>query len=215
MAAALIRQPSFPSDPAAALFSAFKEVDRDWEAQARRHGFEDGTTAIVALFIGEVLYVANTGDSRAILVESSGRTVELSEDHKPDRADEQRRITQQPGGFVSFSGVWRLQGILAVSRAIGDVGLKPYCIPDPDVRRQLLGPSAAYVVCASDGLWDTMNSANVAAVIADCRGDIQKMAFSLVQTALENGSTDNVTVLLVDVRARMAASFAGNRRTEG
>jgi len=83
------------------------------------------------------------------------------------------------------------------------------------VRQCTLPLNGARLIIASDGLWDTMNSANVAAVIADCRGDIQKMAFSLVQTALENGSTDNVTVLLVDVRARMAASFAGNRRPEG
>lgn len=58
-----------------------------------------GCTAVVAVLKGRELYVANAGDSRAVL----GRgaiAVPLSEDHKPASASERQRITDA-GGFVS------------------------------------------------------------------------------------------------------------------
>lgn len=64
---------------------------------------------------GTQVWVANAGDSRAMIVKASGETVMLTEDHKPDRQDERIRILNQ-GGRVQFFGVWRVQGVLAVSR---------------------------------------------------------------------------------------------------
>ena len=39
------------------------------------------------------------------------------------QATERKRI-KEAGGFVSFNGVWRVAGILATSRALGDLPLK-------------------------------------------------------------------------------------------
>lgn len=62
------------------------------------------------------LYCSNSGDSRAVLVSRNGKVTELSHDHKPDEAGEMQRI-RAAGGFVDDG---RVQGIIAVSRAIGD-----------------------------------------------------------------------------------------------
>ena len=49
---------------------------------------------------------------------------ELTSDHHPDRLDEKSRI-EAAGGFVStWNGVARVNGLLAVSRAIGDSAFK-------------------------------------------------------------------------------------------
>ncbi|GLD57495.1 protein phosphatase 1L [Lates japonicus] len=39
------------------------------------------------------------------------------------------------GGFISFNGSWRVQGILAMSRSLGDYPLKNLnvVVPDPDI----------------------------------------------------------------------------------
>jgi len=42
-----------------------------------------GSCAIIALIKDKKIYVANIGDSRALKIDSKGRTVQLSEDHKP------------------------------------------------------------------------------------------------------------------------------------
>lgn len=75
-----------------------------------------GCTACLCLITPTDIYCANSGDSRAILVTKENQVVELSHDHKPDVDTETKRI-RAAGGFVEDS---RVQGVIAVSRAIGD-----------------------------------------------------------------------------------------------
>jgi len=56
-----------------------------------------GSTAVVGLVLGRRLYVANVGDSRALLVGKGGAVTPLSTDHKPDRPDESARISDAGG----------------------------------------------------------------------------------------------------------------------
>ena len=59
---------------------------------------KSGSCAIVSLFVDELCFVANVGDSRAIMSCSGGRyTVALSTDHKPNDKNEHLRILQAGG----------------------------------------------------------------------------------------------------------------------
>ena len=60
-----------------------------------------GATAVVVLVQGNKLYIANAGDSRAMLCRA-GNVVELSHDHKPNAATERARI-EGAGGFIKVS----------------------------------------------------------------------------------------------------------------
>jgi protein phosphatase 1L len=93
----------------------------------------DGSTAVIAVLDGSKLTVANVGDSRGLMCNSHGTAIPLSFDHKPDGEVEKARI-EKAGGFVTKWGVWRVNGILAVSRALGDYYLKPnLVIANPEV----------------------------------------------------------------------------------
>ena len=117
----------------------------------------DGTTACACAIVGSKVICSNVGDSRAIIVKRDGTAVALSEDHKPDRGmfdnivlpitnfnhcknssfdtvtdDETKRINDL-GGRVIHWGRWRVEGVLAVSRSIGDARLKPFVSADPDI----------------------------------------------------------------------------------
>jgi serine/threonine protein phosphatase PrpC len=95
------------------------------ETQGSKLGPEDkvghkvGTTAVVLLMTKDRFYVANIGDSRAVLCRG-GKAVPLSTDHKPDLPSEHNRI-QKAGGFVSDN---RINGSLNLSRAFGDFDYK-------------------------------------------------------------------------------------------
>lgn len=83
-----------------------------------------------------MIVCANVGDSRAVMRDTRGVAVELSEDHKPDRLEEMNRI-KDVGGFISnVNGCWRVEGSLATSRALGDypLKLKKVIIADPEIR---------------------------------------------------------------------------------
>lgn len=75
-----------------------------------------GCTACLCLITKTEIYCANSGDSRAILVTIDGKVIELSHDHKPEVDTEMKRV-KAAGGFVQDG---RVDGVIAVSRAIGD-----------------------------------------------------------------------------------------------
>ena len=68
----------------------------------------------MVLLTKDTIYCANAGDCRAIIANNDGSVVELSNDHKPE--NEKERI-EKAGGNINDN---RVNGIIAVSRAIGD-----------------------------------------------------------------------------------------------
>lgn len=204
----LVSDPHFPNNPGRALTNAFMDTDAAFLEVARscHPPLDDGTTAVAALVIGDHLWVANAGDSRAVLVQQEGHVVAMSEDHKPNRPDETARI-KRAGGTVYFHGVWRVGGILAVSRAIGDRMLKPYVTAEPELRQWRVTPADLYLVMASDGLWDVMSNDEVATIVSSMP-DPQFAAQQLVRESLARGSMDNVTCLVIDLQRPQYAKLA-------
>jgi len=85
------------------------------------HPINAGCTSICAVIVGEVLTVANAGDSRAVLCRAGCVAEPLSFDHKPLHEIEMKRIIDA-GGFVNNFG--RVNGNLNLSRSIGDLKYK-------------------------------------------------------------------------------------------
>lgn len=184
-----------------------------------------GSTAVVALVCSSHIIVANCGDSRAVLCRGK-EPMALSVDHKPNREDEYQRIEAAGGKVIQWNG-HRVFGVLAMSRSIGDRYLKPWIIPDPEVSFIPRTKEDDCLVLASDGLWDVMtngeacdlarksilqwhkknhDSSNGGAHLPTERGvgvdpASQAAAEYLSTRALQKGSKDNITVVVVDLKA--------------
>jgi protein phosphatase 1L len=191
---------SIPKSVSDGLIKAFRDMDVDY---CSKEEHISGSTACVVLVDNNTITVANTGDSRAILVSEPEpndiRAVALSIDHKPDRLDERERIAKA-GGTVSHWGVWRVEGVLAMSRAIGDKSLKKYVIPDPDIMTREIKNGDKFVVVGTDGVWDVLQNHQVAEVLAGI-SDPEEAAMRLMQEIVNRGIVDNTTVIVVDVKS--------------
>lgn len=135
-----------------------------------------------------------------------------SVDHKPDHPTEKDRITAANGYVTEHENPPRLDGNLAVSRALGDFEYKsdPERQPSeqkvsavPDIYEVCNVPGGSFVVLACDGLWDVMSSETVARFVRDelakdATCDLGQIAAHLVQRSLiELDTKDNVTVMII------------------
>lgn len=125
----------------------------------------DGTT-VISVFINKQhnqIITAHAGDSRAIMITTT-ESYDLTADHKPSNLREKERI-ELLGGQIITVGVPRVQGILAVSRSLGDFSLRPYVSNVPTVSYYELTGKECFLVMASDGLWDVMCHDDVAMLL--------------------------------------------------
>ncbi|KAI0674847.1 protein serine/threonine phosphatase 2C [Trametes maxima] len=144
--------------------------------------------------VRRVLYCANAGDARGVLCRS-GKAVRLTYDHKGSDKQEAKRI-MDAGGFV-MSG--RVNGVLAVTRALGDSSMKEFVVGSPYTTETELSEQDEFLILACDGLWDVVSDQ---AAVELVRGiaDPRKAAEELLDHAYRNYSSDNVTVLIVRFR---------------
>ena len=195
----------------AVLVSAFRQTSNAMRAQGQ--GMMTGTTAVAALVIGGELVVANVGDSNAVLSFADGSARTLSVEHKPSLPSERTRIESMDGGLVTVSrrnGIARVQGQLAVSRALGDFHLEPYVTAEPSCAGVDLaageGGGAEFLILACDGVWDVLNAHQACTEVRKAvaaQGTMEAAAVALCEQSLARGSTDNISVVVVDLRAEL------------
>ncbi|KAG5470572.1 hypothetical protein LSCM1_01816 [Leishmania martiniquensis] len=147
-----------------ALYDGFIAIDKYLHSLP---SFERGGCAAVVLYLdGDDVYCANAGDSRCVMCRN-GTVDALSTDHKPYLPSEQMRI-ERAGCYVMNR---RVNGMLALSRAIGDFMFKnntqvswemQAVTSAPEVRvTKLNRDKDEFAVLACDGIWDIMSSKQV------------------------------------------------------
>ncbi|KAL1459993.1 hypothetical protein WDU94_011934 [Cyamophila willieti] len=167
----IVRRSEYNKSIVEAMEDGFLDIDQIMKEDHTLNGNECGCTAICVLIKNNLLYCANAGDSRAIAC-VNGMVYPLSYDHKPNNTREKKRILAA-GGTVKFN---RVNGMLAVSRALGDhqfkknesLGPRDQAVTAlPDVTEQTLTPDWEFLVLACDGIWDVMSNQEVASFVRD------------------------------------------------
>lgn len=145
-----------------------------------------------------ILWTINVGDSRAILCKKNNEPLQLTQDHKPNSDKESKRISKL-GGKIYYDGYdWRIKD-LSLSRAFGDNEAKPYVSHLPEISRYKLNKKDKFVIFACDGLWDVVSNKKAVDFVLNMKSKNYKgnYAKKLAQYAINEGSTDNVTVVLL------------------
>lgn len=137
------------------------------------------------------LYTANVGDSRIVLFRN-GNSIRLTYDHKASDTLEMQRV-EQAGGLIMKS---RVNGMLAVTRSLGDKFFDSLVVGSPFTTSVEITSEDKFLILACDGLWDVIDDQDACELIKDIT-EPNEAAKVLVRYALENGTTDNVTVMVV------------------
>lgn len=155
-----------------------------------------GTCCLVGVISNGHLHIANVGDSRLVLgrtdksVRGGITAIQLSVEHnanlKSVRDELQLLHPDDPQIVVSKHRVWRVKGIIQVSRSIGDAYLKrsefnrepllakfrlpqpfskPILSPEPSVYTYKLSPRDQFLIFASDGLWEHLSNQDAVDIV--------------------------------------------------
>ncbi|CAH0604878.1 unnamed protein product [Chrysodeixis includens] len=195
----LVESPHYRADLRRAMRDAFLRTDNDFIRKSNQERACGGSTAVAVALRGRRLLAAWAGDSLALLAKRM-RLMQLVCPHKPDRQDERDRI-ESSGGTVMYWGTWRVNGQLAVSRAIGDAQYKPYVTARPEIVTVEMDGDEDFVVVACDGLWDFVSEDDVALAVyrqvAADPDDLKKVTKRLIEQAKRQGSSDNISIIVV------------------
>ncbi|XP_037426654.1 probable protein phosphatase 2C 28 [Triticum dicoccoides] len=161
-------------------------VSKEWSMKPQIAAV--GSCCLVGVICSGTLYIANAGDSRAVLgrlVKATGQVVamQLSAEHnacyEEVRQELQSSHPHDPQIVVLKHNVWRVKGLIQISRSIGDVYLKrpeynrsplhskfrlretfkkPILSSEPAIAVHQIQPSDQFVIFASDGLWEHLSN---------------------------------------------------------
>jgi protein phosphatase len=146
-----------------------------------------GTTVVIAVWRkGNELFFAGVGDSRAYLLRGQEIT-QLTIDHSLAQAlVEAKTISAEEAREHRFRNVlWKYLG----SKEVGE---------GPEVKAVAVQPGDRFLLC-SDGLSGAVADDAVAAFMNGQHTDVQQLAEGLGQLALDSGSRDNVSTIVIEV----------------
>ncbi|KAL7832035.1 hypothetical protein AOLI_G00295830 [Acnodon oligacanthus] len=188
-----------------AVRDGFLSIDSHMHNLSRSEGWDrSGSTAASVIISPRNIYFINCGDSRTFLCRA-GQVVFYTEDHKPCNPREKERI-QNAGGSVTLQ---RVNGSLAVSRALGDFTFKEVewraqteqlVSPEPEVYELERSPHDEFLVVACDGVWDAISNEELCAFVRNrlqvC-DDLREVCTQVIDLCLYKGSLDNMSIIII------------------
>ena len=166
------------------ILSIFISTNEELTEDDRIDSAFSGSTCVSLIFTPSRLICINVGDSRCILGKFDGKkwkSKNLSRDHKPNISGEMERILKNggrveaykdsEGNYVGPQRVW-LEGSdlpgLAMSRSFGDeVAHLVGVITDPEINEYYFCEEDKFIILASDGLWEFINSEECVEIVKD------------------------------------------------
>lgn len=182
----ILKNKHFPRHTKKAIFSGFIQADKEFLTFAKDNGEMSGACAIVLMIIGDKCFIANTGDSRAIICLNQGKNITtISTDHKPGETSEYNRIIEAGGKVynnymvndkgenVNFGPHLLAPGKLRVSRAFGDLDAKDeeyggnpkVLIPDPHIKSFPIRPDQDFILIATSSVFEKLTNREISDII--------------------------------------------------
>ena len=167
------------------LYYSQKELKQRYEIEINN----SGTTLCSGFIYGNILYLINIGDSRAILgtyfnITNKWKSKQLSIDHKPNNPDENKRIVSYNGRVDKFKnefgeeyGVYRIferdnestYPGLTISRSIGDEDAQKLgVIYEPEIFKYELKIQDKILIITSDGLLEYLSNDEIINIVGNC-----------------------------------------------
>ncbi|XP_010543348.1 PREDICTED: probable protein phosphatase 2C 67 isoform X1 [Tarenaya hassleriana] len=192
---------------------AFAETEEDFLTMVKKQWLRNpqmasvGSCCLTGVICNGLVYVANVGDSRAVLGRAEKgrrgvRAVQLSVEHNANLESARQELwsihPDDPNILVMKHWTWRVKGLIQVTRSIGDAYLKrvefnreplmskfrlpePFTKPilrsDPSVTVHQLNPEDEFLIFGSDGLWEHLSNQEAVDIVHSSPRKVSSMSY--------------------------------------
>ena len=189
----------FPTDVVKAIYDGFEKTNTELIRRAMETSCLAGTTATILILLGQDYYVANVGDSSAVLCRtttapapgSAAATAPkspylasrqqgffeadvLTGFHHASNEEEWGAVKARGGTIVEFHGQKRVNGLIALTRTMGFIEACKVMGGTPDVQSGEVTPDVEFFILASDGLWDVMTHREACEYVRAAKAEVDQ-----------------------------------------
>ena len=176
------------------LKSTFESTDKELEKFNEAENC--GSTGTVVIINNNAVYCANVGDSKCYFINKTNNIIQLSEDHNCNNQKDREELKKK--GVLIFQN--RVFGSLSLTRTFGDKEFKKEGLTcNPYIKKIFLDKDdVKYIIIASDGIWDIINEEKLGEIYKGLHyGTSKDFSNKLVDYAIENGSIDNISCIVI------------------
>lgn len=219
----IVNHPCFFTDTKKAILEGFQKTETSLQEYAKQKGVDIGgigSTATVAILIGNLLYVANLGDTEAVL-SIEGTTLVMTTLHTLANPTEKERLEQIGAEILANKDpkknrvghpVWNKHLInIALTRTFGDIYFKDSrftqgkpsgLITEPSIQDDIVTKKDDFLIIASDGFWEVVTYEEAVRWVKRFQGEmkINNICKTLTDLAKSRNASDNTTVLIVSFK---------------
>lgn len=193
-----------------------------------------GSCCLVGVISKQTIFVANAGDSRVVLGKKVGNSggiaaIQLSKEHNANIEEVRQELKElhpnDPQIVVLKHGVWRVKGIIQVSRSIGDIYLKqphfnkepingkfrlseplnkPVMTASPSILSHPIDPHDLFLIFASDGLWEHLSNEKAVDIVQSHprAGSAKRLVKAALQEAARKREMRYSDLRKIDIKVR-------------
>ncbi|KAL7714371.1 Protein phosphatase 1K [Entamoeba marina] len=155
---------------------------------------ESGTTATLAIIQEDIIKIVHCGDSAAYVI-TKGNIRKLTTDHNTSNLQEIANIKQNGGNVEFLNGTLRVNGMISVTRSIGDKLLHPPLTADPEIL-ELDRNDVDSLVLMCDGISTVLSEKDIQDTL-NMDVSAEKKSSTLRNDAYSKGGKDNMSVVVV------------------
>lgn len=205
----LLDNPALETDPERAIRSAIETIEAFVLAKSELDRAYYGTTLLFVMIFDQYMYIANIGNSRAVLVTQDGMQI-LTQEHDGSNAEEVARV-RNAGGFFQDG---KVNNLVHATRSIGYLELKDrkhITFPNrrmvediitakPDIYRRQVSMQDEYLIMATAEVWEYLSNKIIIQAVSDGlkrRDTSVSCARRVAQVALAAGAKGPLTVMVL------------------
>uniref|UniRef100_A0A0K0DL40 PPM-type phosphatase domain-containing protein n=1 Tax=Angiostrongylus cantonensis TaxID=6313 RepID=A0A0K0DL40_ANGCA len=187
-----------PTSLEKALSRAFERLDIRLSARCENERWRSGTTAVAAAIDEKSIVIAWIGDSAAYVLTSPDKLRKVTRAHVPSNEEEARRVEQDGGQLLYIQGELRVNGVLNLTRALGDIGGRPMISSRADTLVIERDTSHYLLLLTCDGISELFNTAEVLDMVKSFVAKYNfKRKFSFAVTLQKERADEEGTVMFV------------------